>query len=600
MWIICLILSILFFFCGALLALISERRKWGGKHPAVWFTVGTVLSSVTAFLPLYAGYFAKDTASPIKVLLLSLNNTIRLFVVDCDFGTIREMIADASSDMQSAYSILFSILYVVCPVLTFGFVLSFFRNLHAYRRLLFSFRKDLYVFSELNEKNLALSKSIVADSPKNAVIFTDVDADDILFDSAVTFGAICFKKDLSSVWIPTRSLSHTIRYIVQGDDAEKNLSYAMHLANARRNQNRNETLYFFDTTATGSALFANPENRNLVIRHINPKQTLIYETIYQKGMELFRSASPIPGTDERLISVLLVGLGDYGSEMLKTLTWATQMYGYQTKICVIERSTETTKRFQAQCPGLFDPSVNGQKTPGEAQFDIRLFSGIDVFTPEYETCLTQNATDITYVFIALGNDEINIAAAHRTREIYERYRARTHQPQDAGEPLIKTVIYNSGVANGLRQEKNEKGFSPKIDCLGNLDSYFSASTFFHSELEDAARAVNAAYGGSDEDFYFCDYNYRSSLACAIHKKLRHDCGIPGTEKSSRAEMTPKELEDLAILEHRRWCAYIRSEGYQTGGTAQSRKIDTLAKLHYCLIPYDQLPENEKTKDYVVL
>ena len=65
-------------------------------------------------------------------------------------------------------------------------------------------------------------------------------------------------------------------------------------------------------------------------------------------------------------------------------------------------------------------------------------------------------------------------------------------------------------------------------------------------------------------------------------------------------MTPKELEDLAILEHRRWCAYIRSEGYQTGGTAQSRKIDTLAKLHYCLIPYDQLPENEKTKDYVVL
>ena len=600
MWIICFILSLLFFFSGVFLAMISERRKWSGKHPVVWLTLGTVLSSVTGFLPLYAGFFAGETASPLKVLLLSLNNTIRLFVVDCDFGTIKDMIADAGYGMQNAYSILFSVLYVACPILTFGFVLSFFRNLLANWRLFFSFGKDIYVFSELNPKNLALANSIVTNSGKSVIVFTNVDTDDILFESATSLGAICFQKDLTSVHIPTRSRSHFIRFIVQGEDTTKNLSEAIYLAANRRNQNGNETLYFFDTTATGSALFANPPKRNLIIRHINPKQTLIYETIYQHGMDLFRSASPIPGTDERLISVLLIGLGDYGAEMLKTLIWATQMNGYQTKIRVIERSSEAVEHFQAQCPGLFDPAINGKRIPGEAQYELCVSPCMDVFSPEYETYLTQDAADTTYVFIALGNDEMNIAASHKTREIFERMRARTHQKQDAKKPIIKTIVYNSDIIEGLREEVNEKEFSPSIEYFGDLNSSYTISNFFHSDLEKAALAVHRAYKGTDPDFYFCDYNYRSSLSCAIHKKLRHDCGIPGTEKASRDEMTPQELENLARLEHRRWCAYIRGEGYQAGGTKQSRKVDTLAKIHYCLMPYDQLPEDEKKKDYAVL
>ena len=111
--------------------------------------------------------------------------------------------------------------------------------------------------------------------------------------------------------------------------------------------------------------------------------------------------------------------------------------------------------------------------------------------------------------------------------------------------------------------------------------------------------MNTAYGGSPDDFYYCDYNYSSSLASAIHKKLRRDCGMPGTELP-KEQRSPEQMEQLAILEHRRWSAYVRSEGYQFGGTEQSRKVDTLAKLHYCLVPFDNLSEEDKRKDYVVL
>ena len=75
--------------------------------------------------------------------------------------------------------------------------------------------------------------------------------------------------------------------------------------------------------------------------------------------------------------------------------------------------------------------------------------------------------------------------------------------------------------------------------------------------------------------------------------------MPGTELP-KEQRSPEQMEQLAILEHRRWSAYVRSEGYQFGGTEQSRKVDTLAKLHYCLVPFDNLSEEDKRKDYVVL
>ena len=48
---------------------------------------------------------------------------------------------------------------------------------------------------------------------------------------------------------------------------------------------------------------------------------------------------------------------------------------------------------------------------------------------------------------------------------------------------------------------------------------------------------------------------------------------------------------LMALEHERWCAYMRTEGYR-----YAEKRNDLGKMHDDLLPYSGLQEKEKGKD----
>lgn len=604
MWLFCFFGAALLLLTGVILAFLSARHCWRRVRPALILTGLTYLSAAVAFYPFYRLYF-EEGVFPLRAILLSLHNTIRLFVIDCDFDFIRDGLTALGGTWATAYSVLFSILYITCPLLTFGFILSFFKNISAYRRLYFTFGRDLYVFSELNQKNLALAQSLKNTERRRVIIFANVDeddsdTDDTLLDGAHALGAILFKAEIGSIHIPARSPKSKISFIVQGDDEKLNLSYALALTRARANEHHNEVLYFFDTTAAGDAVFANPQERKLVVRHINSKQALIYDKLYREGVNLFESAAEPDENGERLISALIIGLGSYGSEMFKALTWVCQMNGYRLKVVGMDKNAAQVSALRAECPSLFDPAVNHRRCPGEAQYSLQIVEEeTDVTAQDFEDKVLHYAPDATYVFVSLGDDDRNVAAAGRLREIYERLNADQSEKRNTGCPHIETIVYNPELSSALENARNHKSLSLQIHYFGGLDHYFCESVFFNSDLEKAALEVNHAYGGTPDDFYYCDYNYSSSFASAIHKKLRRDCGMPGTELPVEAR-SPEQMEQLAILEHRRWSAYMRSEGYRLGGSEATKNIDTLAKFHYCLVPFDELSEKDKRKDYVVL
>lgn len=67
---------------------------------------------------------------------------IRLFIVDGEFDFVVSNLQTSPEFISRAYTILF----VLAPVLTFGFVLSFFRNASAYKKYLAKYNSDAFIF----------------------------------------------------------------------------------------------------------------------------------------------------------------------------------------------------------------------------------------------------------------------------------------------------------------------------------------------------------------------------------------------------------------------------------------------------------------------
>ena len=104
--------------------------------------------------------------------------------------------------------------------------------------------------------------------------------------------------------------------------------------------------------------------------------------------------------------------------------------------------------------------------------------------------------------------------------------------------------------------------------------------------------------GREREFWAYEFNFRSSVASAIHFEMRRLCGMPGAGKKEE-ELTPEERDALEVLEHRRWNAYMRSEGYVFSGSTDKASRNDLARAHNDLVPFERLSEEEKRKDSAI-
>ncbi len=235
------------------------------------------------------------------------------------------------------------------------------------------------------------------------------------------------------------------------------------------------------------------------------------------------------------------------------------------------------------------PEYNGVSVCGEAEYSIRIHSGCDVSSKSF-TDLISDIDDATYVFVSLGSDELNTATAVKLRMIFERKGAK---------PIIHSVIINSGTKETLENARNSAGQPYAIDYIGDIKSSYSESVIIDSELEEDSFRRHKSYCGGDiekeEDFWRYEYCYHSSVASALHAKARIKCGISGAEKKEE-ELSENEREIIESLEHRRWNAYMRSEGFVYSGSDERSSRNDLAKTHNNLVVYSVLSDEDKRKD----
>ena len=176
-WTISLIISAICLISSIVLAIIRAKSKYKSGRlldPLKILFAGVIVSSVVLFLPININTFKSSDCGIFETVLIAIHNTIRLFVVDGEFEFITSNLVGVPTLIFRGYTTLFSILFVLAPILTFGFVLSFFKNISAYKRYITHYNSDVFIFSELNEKSLALAKSLYKnDSKSRFFVFTD-------------------------------------------------------------------------------------------------------------------------------------------------------------------------------------------------------------------------------------------------------------------------------------------------------------------------------------------------------------------------------------------------------------------------------------------
>ncbi len=598
--------------------------------PSKILFAGVVLSSMALFLPIYQHYFEESQCGVWETITISIHNVIRLFVVDGEFQFVTDHISGLESyGMFKAYSVMFSFLFVLAPVLTFSFVLSFFKNLTAHLRYAKGFLSEVYIFSELNEKSLALAESITKhdkeqksitrlikrlkeekDKSKGAMIlefliarrrllvFNDVfeREEEQSFETverAKELGAICFKKDILAVNYKFHGYKKPMHFFTIAENQSENISQALRII--EKYKYRKETnLYVLATNVEAEILLTNAfndEKKNedvkkkeieIKVRRINEVRSLIFRNIYEKGHEMiFDSAYEEDGVKK--INAIVIGLGKHGVEMTKALTWVCQMTGYEVTINSFDKSSTIKEEFNAMCPELVKFSGKNLQ-PQETSYTVNINPDVNVDSYEFNGII-EKLPRTTYAFIALGEDEKNIAVAIKLRALFERLGYDTK---------IQAVVYNTDKKEALKNIKNNAGQEYKIDFIGDMKTSYSEEVIIDSDVETEALNRHMMWG-SESSFWQFDYNYKSSIASAIHRKLKRDCGIKGIT------LKPEDRDEadriaIRMLEHRRWNAYMRSEGFVYSGSIEKSSRNDLAKLHHCLVPFDELPLKEQQKD----
>lgn len=593
-WYLFLILSVSFLFVSILLAIIGinvKHRKFLFADSSKILFAGVALSIFCLFFPIYRNTFDGVELGIAETILVSLYNTIRMFAVDGEIEFVFSNLIGLPQFIQKSYTLLFSIHFVLAPVLAFGFLLSFFKNVSGYITYLTHYSRDVYIFSTLNEKSLALAKSIYENDKKNRlIVFTKVnenEGDNIgeLLNEAKEIGAVCFKKDINSINFATHSKKSVLNFFTIGEDEAKNIDQALNIVENFRNREYTN-LYVFSTQVDLENMlataFRGDDDSKIKVRYINEVQSFVMRNLYENGYErLFESAiESDSGIKE--INAVVVGMGRFGTEMVKDLSWYCQMDGYKLRIHAFDENPLAEDIFTSKCPELM--AMSAKEIYGEPYYTIDIHSGINVNTNAFDEMINA-LPKVTYVFVALGSDEDNVSASLKLRSLFERKGDR---------PVIEAVVFSADKAESLKGVTNFKGQPYDISFIGDRERFYTEEELLDSDIEEEALSRHTKWG-KESDFWRYNYNYKSSIASAIHKKARLLCNVKGADKAPK-ERSEEELKVIRVLEHNRWNAYMRSEGYVYGGTIDSKGRNDLAKTHNYLVPFDALPPEVQAKD----
>ena len=497
------ILSFIVLVALGILALKAYKTKDKGKRIFTAlhiFTLGVFVSTVFIFIPVYFAekYFGESAV--LRPFVLSIHHALRVFILDGEFDIIKNSVPgdDVLKVMFSSYA---SILYVLAPILTFSNVLSFFKNIKNEIRFLWHKKRPFYIFSELNERSIKLAESIIDDKDlkkhKPVIVFTDVfeqnEEDDYeLILKAHDIRAILLKKDITR--LNAKRKKSYIEFFLIGDNDSENTEQAIKLTNIYKDYTKRAIYLFSSKQSAGYILDSLDKGKRIISKTLEQKMVdnahgVLYENALSADdfdvkdsfyLRRIDSISLLPidvlsdqsvvkflskaTTEEKRISLMIIGIGESGKAFLKTAFWLYQHFGYCVEISVLDKEEKDVivGKIKKDCPGLeFDTEVS---TNRDSNYHIRIISKIDVDSSDLGNLFESDNNKewikkTQLVVVSLGDDDKNIETAVALRKMFDRVNEISNGSnclKDEYEiPLIYSIVYNEKKASNLTNISTE-------------------------------------------------------------------------------------------------------------------------------------------------
>ncbi len=392
------------------------------------------------------------------------------------------------------------------------------------------------------------------------------------------------------------------------------------LACGKKELNDRPEIYVYAANAESETLLDNVSKELLHVRRINENRNLVFETMNSNS--IFDDVDNATGSDingDKQMNVAIIGLGGYGMELLKTLSWLGQAKGYYLNAFVFDGENGTEK-LKAVAPdmikynyldiykegnekknevgegdfitGLEDTEASERtradipKDPVETSYSITFYNNVDVKTTKFLEMIEKidARRPLTSIYVTLGNDSLNVQTAMNIR----RTLARITSNQKA--PKIYAVVFNTIKTDVLQKGA---GNDYNITYIGNIEKAFSQQTIEQQEIERTGfiyhsrwSDVSNPYEARQEQGKYekTEYFRRSSMAQALFYKLTYD------------KVWYDNIEELSKYEHNRWSAFMRADGFVACDDS-SKKDTAVKKTHHNLVPFNELSDSDKDKDF---
>lgn len=318
----------------------------------------------------------------------------------------------------------------------------------------------------------------------------------------------------------------------------------------------------------------------------------VHETAARALLERHPPFDEVPAPQPRRPHLLVVGMGHLAESVVVR---AAAMWQHA------DPSPDEELRIT-----LVGPNAREQERAIEARYsELAEICQVDSWAVPVEAlarpaaAVEAEALDATAIYVCVDEEAEGLAAALALRARPETRRAR----------IVLTVKEeNAGVALALQ---GEAAVAP-LEAFGVLTHALAPEVLVHGTNEVLARAKHEHYLEAERDrgvtpaenpsmvpWHALDENLKESnrlFADSIGAKLEAaGCVVlpnPLADPGDPSFAFPAdEVEDLARVEHDRWCNDLLAQGWRRGPVK-----DAARKIHNKLVPWSELTEDDRDKD----